>query len=159
MWNSGNPGNEACLSEIRAAADSMRVQVLPFDVGNANAIERAFKAVANDNADALALCWDSVTLEYAHAIADFALKRRIPTIAPLREYVKASALLSFGTSLAAHRRRAAYYADRILKGAKPADLPIERPTHFELVVNLATAKALGVALPPGVALLADEVVE
>ena len=100
-----------------------------------------------------------MTLEYAHAIADFANRQRLPTVAPLREYVKAGALVSFGTSLAAHRRRAAYYTDKIIKGTKPADLPVERPTHFELVVNMATAKALGLTVPPALGLVADEFVE
>lgn len=158
LWNSGNPGNASCLNEIRAASGALGILVQPFDVRDANSVERTFAAMAKDRPDALALCWDSVTLEYAHAIADFALKRRLPTIAPLREYVKAGALLSFGTSLAAHRRRAAYYADKILKGAKPADLPVERPTHFELVVNMATAKALGLALPPTLVMLADDLI-
>ncbi len=159
LWNSGNPGNASCLNEIRAASGALGILVQPFDVRDANSVERAFAAMAKDRPDALALCWDSVTLEYAHAIADFALKRRLPTIAPLREYVKAGALMSFGASLAAHRRRAAYYADKIMKGTKPADLPVERPTHFELVVNAATAKVLGLALPPALVMLADDLVQ
>ena len=99
-----------------------------------------------------------VTLEHARAIAEFALKRRLPTLAPLKEYVQAGGLLSYGMSLPAHRRRAAYYVDKILKGAKPADLPVERPTHFDLVVNLATPKALGLAVPPALVVLADDLI-
>lgn len=159
LWNPGNPGNVSCLNEIRAASGPLGILVQPFDVRDANSVERAFAAMAKDRPDALAMCWDSVTLEYAHAIADFALKRGLPTIAPLREYVKAGALMSFGASLAAHRRRAAYYADKIMKGTKPADLPVERPTHFELVVNAATAKALRLALPPALVMLADDLVQ
>lgn len=159
FWNSGNPGNVACLAQIRAAGSEMKVQVQPVDVTDANSVERAFATLAKDKPEALALCWDSVTLEYAHAIADFARRLRLPTVAPLREYVKAGALVSFGTSLAAHRRRAAYYTDKIIKGASPAELPIERPTHFELVVNLATAKELGIAIPPTIGLVADEFIE
>jgi putative ABC transport system substrate-binding protein len=159
FWNSGNPGNIACLAQIRAAGADMNVQVTPLDVTDANSIERAFGAIVRDKPDALALCWDSVTQEYAHAIADFATRQRLPTVAPLREYVKAGALMSFGTSLAAHRRRAAYYTDKIMKGTRPADLPIERPTTFELVVNVATAKALGVTITQTVGLVADELIE
>ncbi|HET6802202.1 MAG TPA: ABC transporter substrate binding protein, partial [Casimicrobiaceae bacterium] len=103
-----------------------------------------------------AVCWDGVTLTNARAIAEFAMKRRVPAIAPLREFVKAGALLSYGTSLPTQRRRAAYYVDRILKGTRPADLPVERPTLFELVVNEATAKAIGVSLPPALIMLADD---
>ncbi|MFO1314540.1 MAG: ABC transporter substrate-binding protein [Burkholderiales bacterium] len=159
VWNSGNPGNVACLAQTRTAGSEMNFQVQALDVTDANSIERAFVAIARDKPDAIALCWDSVTLEYAHAIADFANRQRLPTVAPLREYVKAGALVSFGTSLAAHRRRAAYYTDRIIKGTKPADLPVERPTHFELVMNATTARALGITVPPTLALLADDVIE
>ena len=159
LWNPGNPGNASCIAEIRAAGAAMGIQVQALEATDTNSIERAFARITNDKPDALALCWDSVTLEYAHAIAYFALKRRLPTIAPLREYVKAGALVSFGTSLAAQRRRAAYYTDKIIKGAKPSDLPVERPNIFELVVNLATIKALGLTLPPMIGLQVDEVIE
>ena len=159
FFNSGNPGNQTCLAEVRAAGRDMKVEVQPLDVTDANAVERAFATIAKGKPDALALCWDSVTLEYAHAVGDFAIRQRLPTVAPLREYVKAGALVSFGTSLAAHRRRAAYYTDKIIKGTKPADLPLERPTHFELVVNMTTAKALGVSVPPTLGLVADELVQ
>jgi putative ABC transport system substrate-binding protein len=159
LWNSENLGNASCLNEIRAASGALGILVQPFDVRDANSVERAFAAMAKDRPDALALCWDSVTLEYAHAIADAALRRRLPTIAPLREYVKAGALMSFGTSLPTHRRRAAHYVDKILKGTKPASLPVERPTLFELVVNLTTAKALNLAVPPAFLVLADDVIE
>ena len=158
LWNPGNPGNASCLNEIRAASGALGIAVQPFEVRDANSVERMFAAMAKDKPDALLLCWDSVTLEYAHAIADFALRRRLPTMAPLREYVKAGALISYGASLAAHRRNAAYYADKIIKGTKPAGLPVERPKTFELVVNLVTAKALGLTLPPSL-MLADELVQ
>lgn len=159
FWNSGNPGNVACLAQIRAAGSELNVQVQPLDVTDANSVERAFATIAKEKPDGLALCWDSVTLEYAHAIADFANRQRLPTVAPLREYVKAGALMSFGTSLAAHRRRAAYYTDKIIRGTKPADLPVERPMHFELVVNMGTAKSLGLAVPATLGLVADELLE
>lgn len=159
MWNSTNPGNASCLAEIRAAGGAMGAQIQPVDVVDANAVQRAFAAIVRDPPDVLAVCWDSVTLEYAHAIADFAIKRKLATVAPLREYVKAGALLSFGNSLAAHRRRAAYYTDKIFKGVKPTDLPIERASTFELVVNAATAKALAVTVPPALGLIADELIE
>src|SRR4030095_16212271 len=151
------PGNTSCVAEIKAAAAPMSVRVEAFEVADANEIRRSCERLARSGPDVIAMCWDSATLEYAHAIADFAIKRRIPTIAPLREYVKAGTLASFGASVASRRRRAAYYADRIIKGAKPADLPIELPTHFELVVNVATAKALGIAVPPSLAFLVDPV--
>jgi len=105
------------------------------------------------------MCWDSVSLSQGKSIGDFALSRRLPTLAPLKEYVLAGSLLSFGASLPAHRRRAAYYVSRILKGSKPSDLPVERPTHFELAVNVTTAKALGLPLPPTLFVLADHLIE
>jgi putative ABC transport system substrate-binding protein len=159
LLNPANPGNAYCLSEIQAAAKAMGVQIHALEVSDGKALDRAFTTIARDSPDALVTCWDSVTLEYAKTIAEFTLKRRLPTLAPLKEYVQAGGLLSFGTSLPAHRRRAAYYVDKIFKGTKPTDLPIERPTHFELVINLATAKALGLAIPPTLMVLADDLIE
>ena len=159
LWNPANSGNASCVSEIQTAARTMGVQLRSMEVGDSRALERAFTDIAKEAADGLATCWDSVTLEHAGPIADFALKQRLPTLAPLKEYVQAGALLSFGAGLSAHQRRAAYYVDKILRGAKPADLPLERPTLFELVVNLKTAKALGLTLPPAMVVLADEVVQ
>jgi putative ABC transport system substrate-binding protein len=157
FWSPEN--NEACLGEVRAAGKAINVAVQPIGISDANSVERAFETISKSNPDALALCGDSTTLEYAHAIADFGLRRRLPIIAPLREYVKAGALMSLGTSLSAHRRKAAYYTDKLIKGAKPADLPVERPTTFELVVNVTTAKALAITVPPALGLIADELIE
>ncbi len=159
LWNPDNSGNRSCLDEIEDAARSLNLRLLALEVKDYKALERAFAAIERDNPDALITCWDSVTLEHASAIAGFALKRRLPTLAPLKEYVQAGGLLSFGTSLPAHRRRAAYYVDKIFKGVKPADLPVERPTLFELAVNLPTARTLGLALPPTVMMLADDIIE
>jgi putative ABC transport system substrate-binding protein len=158
LWNPANPGNRSCLDEIRTAAQAMGMQTQALEVGDGRALERAFTEIAKAPSDALVTCWDSVTLEHAKPIADFALKRRLPTLAPLKEYVQAGGLLSFGTSLPAHRRRAAYYVDKIFKGAKPGELSVEQPTNFELVVNLTTAKALGLTLPPAVVVLADDLI-
>ncbi len=115
--------------------------------------------MSNESADALVTCSDSVLLEHAKPIADFALKRRLPMMSPLKEYVEAGGLMSLGSSLPAQRRRSAHYVDRILKGTKVADLPIERPTLFELVVNQKTAKALGLTLPASLLVLADDLIE
>ena len=139
-------------------AVTMSMQARYLEVSDANALERAFVSIAKEPADAIATCRDSVTLANAKPIADFALKLRLPTLTPLREYVQAGGLLSFGTSLSAHRRRAAYYVDKILKGTKPADLPVERPTLFELVVNVTTAKTVGVTLPATLLVLADDLI-
>jgi putative ABC transport system substrate-binding protein len=135
------------------------MQLRLLEVRDAKTLEQAFASATRESTDALVACWDSVTLANAKPIADFALKLRLPSLAPLREYVQAGGLLSFGTSLSAHRRRAAYYVDKILKGTKPADLPVERPTLFELIVNLTTAKTLGLVLPAVLTVAADELIE
>jgi putative ABC transport system substrate-binding protein len=158
LSNPTNQGNASCVSEIKTAASGMGMQVQSLEVSDSKGLDRALSAIAKDS-DALVTCWDSLTLEYAKPIAELALKRRLPTLAPLKEYVQAGGLLSFGTNLPAHRRRAAYYVDKIFKGAKPADLSVEQPTNFELVVNLTTAKALGLALPPAVVVLADDLIQ
>jgi putative ABC transport system substrate-binding protein len=158
LWNPANPGNTSCVESIKANASTMGMQVRYLEVSDANGLERAFGTMAKEPTDAFATCWDSVTLTNAKTLADFALKHRLPTIAPLREYVQAGSLMSFGMSLSAHRRRAAYYVDKILKGTKPSDIPVEQPTIFEWVINLTTAKALGVALPPTFLVLSDELI-
>jgi putative ABC transport system substrate-binding protein len=159
LWNPANPGNAICVDELKAAAPGLGVQLRSLEVRDAKALDQAFAIMTREPTDALAICWDSVTLGHATAIADFALAHRMPTVAPLKEYARAGALLSFGASLPAQRRRAAYYVNKILKGTKPGDLPVERPTLFELVVNMRTARALGLGLPQGIALLADDLLE
>jgi putative tryptophan/tyrosine transport system substrate-binding protein len=159
LWNPANSGNTNCVEELKAAAPAMRLQLLHLEVRDAVALDRALAGMAKEPPDALVTCWDSVTLQHARTIADFALKYRLPTLAPLKEYVEAGGLLSFGTSLPSQRRRASHYVDKILKGAKPADLPVERPTLFELAVNLKTAKALGLAVPTGLLVLADDLID
>jgi putative ABC transport system substrate-binding protein len=159
LWNPENPGNKDCVEEIKAAAPALRLQVLYLEVRDAAALDRAFARIAGESADALVTCSDSVLLEHAGSIADFALKRRLPMMSPLKEYVQAGGLVSLGANLASQRRRAASYVDRILKGAKPANLPIELPTLFELVANQKTAKALGLTLPVSLLVLADELIE
>jgi putative ABC transport system substrate-binding protein len=149
----------SCIEEIRSAAQGLGLQLSYLEASEGTALERMLGSVARDSTDAVAVCWDGVTLTNARAIAELALRQRVPAVAPLREYVKAGTLMSFGTNLPAQRRRAAYYVDRILKGAKPADLPVEQPTLFELVVNMTTAKRLGLTMPTGLVVLADELIE
>jgi putative ABC transport system substrate-binding protein len=158
LWNPGNQGNASCVAEISAGAATLEMEVQPLEARDAASLDRAFATIGATSTDAIAICWDSATLANARSIAEFALNHRLPTVSPLREYVDAGALISYGPSLAAQRRRGAYYVDRILKGAKPAGLPVEQPTQFDLVVNAATAKALGISLPPIIAGLADDVV-
>jgi putative tryptophan/tyrosine transport system substrate-binding protein len=159
LWNPRNQGNASCVAEISAGATAIDMEVQPLEVRDAASLDRAFASIEASPTDALAICWDSATLANARSIAEFALKQRLPTVSPLREYVDAGALLSYGPSLAAQRRRAAYYVDRILKGVRPASLPVEQPTQFYLVVNLTTAKRLGIALPSSLVVLLDDVIQ
>ena len=159
LGNPANSSNTSCFEEIKAAASATGLRTRFLGVSDEKTLAEAFAGILNERPEGLVICWDSVTLVHAKAIADFALKQRLPTLAPLKEYVEAGALLSFGARLPAQRRRTAYYVDKILKGAKPADLPVERPTLFELAVNLPTAKALGFALPAAFVVLADVIVE
>jgi len=115
LWNPGNQGNASCIAEISAGATVLDMDVQPVETRDAASLDSAFASIGASPTDAIAICWDSVTLANARSIADFALKQRLPTVAPLREYVEAGVLLSYGPSLAVQRRRAAYYVDRILK--------------------------------------------
>ena len=108
--------------------------------------------------DALLICWSPLTSNHARLIADFAVRHRLPTLAPIRHYVQVGALLSYGMHIPGQMHRAAAYVAKMLKGTKPADLPVERPTQFELVLNLQTAQALGLTLPPTLLFQATEVI-
>jgi putative ABC transport system substrate-binding protein len=158
LWNPANPGNALCLRELKAVAPAMGVQVHLLEIRDANAFERAFAAIVQEPPDALSICWDAVTSAHAKRIADFAVWSRLPTMTPMRTYVQAGALMSLGASRPVLYRRAADYVDKILKGTKPADLPVERPMQFELVINLQTAQALGLTLPPRLLFQANEVI-
>jgi putative tryptophan/tyrosine transport system substrate-binding protein len=158
LWKPANPGNALCLSAVQASAMALGVQLHALEVRDTNAFEPAFAAMAKETPDALLICWDGVTLDHASAIANFAVQSRLPTLAALREYAQAGALMSYGTSIPGQWRRAAYYVDKILKGTQPTDLPVELPMQFELVINLKTAQALGLTVPPIVLFQADEVI-
>jgi len=159
LSNPANPGNAICVDEIKSAAPALRLQLVHVEIRDGGTLERALATIAKEPPDAIVVCWDSVTLENARLIADLALRLRVPTLAPVKEYVQAGGLLSFGSSLPAQRRRSAYYVDKILKGTKPADLPMEQPKIFELVVNLKTAKTLGLTVPASLMVLADDLIE
>jgi putative ABC transport system substrate-binding protein len=148
LWNPANPNNASCRDEIARAAQSTGMRARTLEVSDARTLETAFVALAKEPADALVPCWDGGTRGLAKAIADFAVKARVPTVGAVREYVDAGVLLSVGTNLAAQRRQAAYYVDRIRKGSKPGEVPIEQAAAFDTVVNLGTAKRIGIALPP-----------
>jgi ABC-type uncharacterized transport system substrate-binding protein len=135
-----------------AALQSVEVQEL-------SEFERAFAEMMRERPDALLVTADGMHRLHQAWIVDFAARRRLPTMYQLKDYVEAGGLMSYGTSITEPWRRAATYVDKILKGAKPADLPVEQPTKFELVINLKTAKALGLTIPQSVLLQADQVIQ
>jgi putative ABC transport system substrate-binding protein len=144
---------------IESAARKLAITVLFADVRIPNDIEGAFAAITRSRAGGLLILGGTVTWANRQQIADLAVKHRLPGIQFFREYAEAGLLLSYGINFVAQFRRAAIYVDKILKGAKPGDLPVEQPTKFELVINLKTAKALGLTISPSLLTRADQVIE
>jgi putative ABC transport system substrate-binding protein len=137
----------------------LRIPVLSLAVRTAEDLDRALAAILEERADVVLVLADRVFLHNRARIVDFALENRLPIMSAYRELAEAGGLMSFGPNYAVMHRQAARYVDKILKGAKPEDLPIEQPARFELVVNLKSATALGIAIPPTVLARADEVIE
>jgi putative ABC transport system substrate-binding protein len=159
LFNPTNPGNTFAVNLLQSVAPRTGVKLRTVAARDASELERAFAEIAREAPDALIEIWDAFLLSHAKRIADFAVQHRLPTLAPIKEYVHAGALMSYGASVPAQWRRAAHYVEKILKGTKPADLPVEQPTQFELVINLKTARALGVTILPALLLRADQVIE
>ncbi len=158
----GNPGNQAhapALGEAKAAARSLGVQLQPLEAREPGDFEREFAAMTRERAGALLVLADGMFFAHRTRIAELAAKSRLPAMYGNREHVDAGGLMAYGASLRDAFRRAATYVDKILKGAKPGDLPVEQPTKFELVINLKTAKALGLKIPQSVLIRADEVIK
>jgi putative tryptophan/tyrosine transport system substrate-binding protein len=159
MWNATNPYPALVFRQTEAAARQLKLEVQSLEVRTPDDVNSALEAALREKANALITVEDPLTVNYRKQIADFAAKNRLPTISGLREYVDVGGLLSYGPALADLYRRAAGYVDKILKGAKPAELPVEQPTKFELVVNLKTARTLGLTIPPDMLAIADAVIE
>jgi putative ABC transport system substrate-binding protein len=160
LWAPSVPGRAADLQQTEEAARQLRLTLLPVPVRNADDIENALGVMAKARAEALIVVGaDSFTLNGRDVITARAARLRLPAIYPLREFVEAGGLLSYDASLREQFRRAATDVDKILKGAKPADLPVEQPTKFELFVNLKAAKALGLTIPQSILLQAGEVMQ
>jgi putative tryptophan/tyrosine transport system substrate-binding protein len=159
LWNPENPVLLLTLEEIRVAAQVLGIKVQVFEARNPGEIEESFKAIAGEQPGALLVMGDRLFLHNRQRIVHLATEQRLPVMPVHPELIEAGGLMSYGPSYAGMHRRAAYFVDRILKGAKPADLPVERPTKFELVINLKTAKALGLEVPPTLLARADEVIE
>jgi putative tryptophan/tyrosine transport system substrate-binding protein len=160
LWNPTNPNNVARINHIQVAAKTLRLTLEPLvGAGDSQDLEKGFAAIVAARAEALIVESDRALLAHRAQIADFATRRRLPALYPYREFVQAGGLVSYAPSYPAMFRRAATYVDKILKGAKPADLPVEQPTTFELVINLKTAKALGLKIPQSLLQRADEVIQ
>ena len=159
LWDAANPYPALAFKETQRAAQILGVEVQSLEVRGPDDFDGAFEAAKRQQPDALVTIGDPLTADFRKQIADFASTYRLPAMYPLREYVVAGGLMSYGASSSDLVRRAAGYVDKILKGAKPSDLPVEQPTKFELVINLKAANALGLAIPPSVLALADEVIE
>jgi putative ABC transport system substrate-binding protein len=159
LWNSANRDNASQLREAEAAAKAMGVQIRPIGVKDSGDFDEAFASVQRERADALYALGDSLVSSNRKRIADFATKNRLPAMFTTKQSVEAGGLVSYGTSFFDLFHRSAVYVDKILKGTKPGDLPVEQPTKFDLVINLKTAKAIGLKIPPPLLQRADQVIE
>jgi len=159
LWNPDNDSNLAFLEELIVAVPALGLQLISVPMRTSEEFERAFAAMMNRKPNAFATTNDLLIQRHIREIIDFMEKHRLPAMYQTKENVKAGGLMSYGTSLSDLFRRGAWYASRILQGARPADLPIEQPTKFELTINLKTAKAIGLEIPPAVLARADEVIE
>jgi putative ABC transport system substrate-binding protein len=154
-----NPSNMLQLREVEAAAGKSAVSIAPVNIRTADEISAAIQTFVRERASIVIVLAAAMFVNARRQIATFALASHLPTIYNFREHVEDGGLISYGVDLRQNFRRAAYFVDKILKGAKPADLPIEFPTKVELVVNVTTAKAIGLAIPPTLLGRADEVIE
>jgi putative ABC transport system substrate-binding protein len=158
MANVGNPASVLEMGEAQTTARTLGLEVTPSEIRRAEEIAPAFEAL-KERADALYLCPDPLINTNRTRINILAVGARLPTIHGVREFVEAGGLMSYGPNAPDQFRRAAGYADKILRGAKPSDIPVEQPTKFDLIINLTTAKALGLDIPPTLLARADEVIE
>jgi putative ABC transport system substrate-binding protein len=159
MLNPDNPNSARGLKDAEAAAKALKLTVQVLEARDPGKIEEAFAAMTKERAGALLVLPDPMLFAQRQRIVGLAAKSRVPGIYEWREFAEAGGLMSYGTRITDVYRRLATYVDKILKGAKPGDLPVEQPTRFELVINLKTAKALGLTIPPSVRLRADHLIQ
>lgn len=159
LWNAANPANALVLRDTEEAAHRLGIVLERHEVRSPDDFGARFAAVMKQRPDALLVIQDALTFEHRHQIAQFALQARLPSISSPREMVVAGGLMAYGPSYAEMFHRAAFYVDKLLKGTKPADLPFEQASTFELVINKKTARTLGVTIPASVLLRANEVIE
>ena len=159
IWNPENPTSVTAFKETRDAAQALALQLQSLEVRGLNDFEGAFQAATKGRARAITVLSDSVMFTHRTRILELAAKQRLPTMHTQSLWVEAGGLVSYGTYFPDLWRRAAIYVDKILKGTKPADLPVEQPTKFELIINLKTAKQIGLTIPPNVLVRADRVIK
>jgi putative ABC transport system substrate-binding protein len=159
LLNPDNDSNLIFLEELNTAVPALGLELFSVPIRNADQFEGAFAAMMRRMPNAAVTTGDSLLHRHMSQIVDFAAKNRLPDMYQNKEFVAAGGLMSYGAKLPDLFRRGAFYVHRILQGAKPADLPVEQPTHFELVINLKTAKAFGLDIPATVYALADEIIE
>lgn len=159
LWNAAGAGMSLSFGETQIAAKALGIQLQPLQVRRPDDFAQAFEAAIKERADAFITFGDPLTNTHRSRIIDFAAQSRLPTLYTNREFVDEGGLMSYGPNVPELYRRAALYVDKILKGAHPADLPVEQPMRFELVINLKTAKALGLTLPPALLFQADAVLQ
>jgi putative ABC transport system substrate-binding protein len=159
LWNPDNPWHPLAVKALQARSVALGLQLQAQQVRDANAFEDVFRAMVKDRAQGVLVLADPMTFEHRQRLAELALKHSLPLMGNVRRFGESGGLMSFWADRNDLSRRAASYIDRILKGAKPGDLPIEQPTKFELIVNLKTAKALGITVPQSLLLRADELIQ
>lgn len=160
LWNPANRVfQQQQLEQASAAAGRLRMQLKYFDARTPDEIDRAFPAMSKERAAVLVVLGDPLFASHARRIADLAVRHRLPTVSATRPFAEAGVMATYGPDFADAYRRAAAYVDRILKGAKPADLPVEQPTKFELIINAKTARTLGFSIPPSLVARADLIIE
>jgi len=159
IYNPDNRGSVIALQETQRWAKSLRLALEPYEFRGPDDFDRVFAAIGRSRPDALMTTADPLIASYPKRIVEFAAKNRLPSMYPGREFVAAGGLMFYGGSIPEMYRRAAIYVDRILKGVKPSDLPVEQPTKFDMVINLTTAKVLGLTIPQSLLLRADEVIQ
>jgi putative ABC transport system substrate-binding protein len=159
LWNAANPYKETDLKEVQPVADALKVAVHTLRVQDSNGFDEAFKVAAKVRAQGLLSLDDPFTIAHRTRITALALRYKLPAVYAVRPFVDAGGLMYYGPDRVDQNRRAATYVDKILKGTKPADLPVEQPMKFELIINLKSAKQIGLTIPPNVLVRADRVIK
>jgi putative ABC transport system substrate-binding protein len=159
LSNQANPSHVLAITHLKVAAQALRVKLQFLEAGGLNEFDGALAAMSKEHAGALLVVSDSVFIRHKTQLADLAAKNRLPSMYVIRDHVEAGGLMSYGPNFLDLFRRSATFVDKIFKGAKPGDLPVQQPTKFELVINLKTAKSLGLTFPQSILLRADEVID